>query len=213
MAKNVSACEALGPTIVELVKAGMRPLAASQACGLSRNTIYNWVKRGNAERERVDNGLEPNEDETPYMEFVEKLQKAEAECQAGLVLAWVKEARQGDWKAAEKFLSKRFPDEWGDQNTMRVEVSGVGGAPIQATMKHQIDDDESRKRAVLEALVESGDLPSNVLEVWDAESEEVMIDGHQEETGSIDGVEEAMWSESSTQSAPEADGILDMDDY
>jgi len=29
------------------------------------------------------------------------------------------------------------------------------------------EDDEQRKRAVLAALVEAGDLPSNVLQAWD----------------------------------------------
>jgi hypothetical protein len=35
-------------------------------------------------------------------------------------------------------------------------------------------NDQDRKRAILEALVESGDLPPNVLSAWDGEDEDII---------------------------------------
>jgi hypothetical protein len=155
-----------GPTIIELMKGGMSPLRAGEVAEVSRQTVSNWIKRGLNEQRRIEEGAEADPNEKIYMDFALGALKAESEAQAGLVLAWFREARQGDWKAAERFLAKRWPQEWGDNNTVRLEVSAMGGGASEA---HHIDvqEDDSRKRAVLAALVEAGDLPTNVLEAWD----------------------------------------------
>ena len=136
--------------------------------------------------------------------------KAEAEAQAGLVVSWFREARQGDWKAAQAFLAKRWPDEWGDSNTLKVELTGLGGGAIQTEMRHSLVEDEDRKRAVLAALVEAGDLPNNVLNAWDGTIDAEVID---DITGPIidtDGLEEAVRAEASPHASPEADSVPDM---
>lgn len=206
----VSPCEIIGPAVVDLVRAGMRPHKAGEAVGLSRKTVNGWMNRGANELARIEKGEEPIEVEKPYAEFAQNLVKAEAESQAGLVLAWFKEARQGDWKAAQAFLSKRFPDEWGDSNTVRLEVSGVNGGPIQA-VHHVAQEDEAKKRAVLEALVETGDLPKNVLDVWDGTIEAEVVYDSEEPVGIIDGVEVTLLTESSSLPTPETDGVSDME--
>lgn len=155
-----------GSTIIELMKGGMTPTRAAEVAEVSRNTVGNWIKRGLTEQRRIEEGGEPDPDEKIYMDFALGALKAESEAQAGLVLAWFREARQGDWKAAERFLAKRWPQEWGDNNTVKLEVSALG---IQSdTPQHvSLEDDEAKKRAVLAALVEAGDLPTNVLDAWD----------------------------------------------
>ena len=83
-------------------------------------------------------------------------------------MAWFKEARSGDWKAAQQFLARRWPNEWGDNNTVRLEVtSGLGSGQPQEIRHTTIQEDEDKKRAILSALVEAGDLPANVLGAWD----------------------------------------------
>lgn len=155
-----------GSTIIELMKGGMTPTRAAEVAEVSRNTVGNWIKRGLTEQRRIEDGAEPDPDEKIYMDFALGALKAESEAQAGLVLAWFREARQGDWKAAERFLAKRWPQEWGDNNTVKLEVSAMG---IQSdTPQHvSLEEDEAKKRAVLAALVEAGDLPTNVLDAWD----------------------------------------------
>ena len=208
--QSVTTCEILGPTIVDLIRAGMRPGMAAQAAGISKSAVSGWVKRGSEEQWRIEQGEAPTKLEAPYLEFVQSMMKAEAEAQAGLVVSWFREARQGDWKAAQAFLAKRWPDEWGDSNTLKVELTGLGGGAIQTEMRHSLVEDEDRKRAVLAALVEAGDLPNNVLNAWDGTIDAEVID---DITGPIidtDGLEEAVRTEASPHASPEADSIPDM---
>lgn len=155
-----------GPTIIELMKGGMTPMRAAEVAEVSRQTVTNWMKRGLTEQRRIEEGLSPDPDEKVYMDFALGALKAESEAQAGLVLAWFREARSGDWKAAERFLAKRFPQEWGDNNTVKLEVSAFGTS-ADSSVRVDVQEDDSKKRAVLAALVEAGDLPSNVLDAWD----------------------------------------------
>jgi hypothetical protein len=206
----VSPCEILGPSVVDLVRAGMRPSKAGEAVGLSRNTVLGWINRGVTEQARIEKGEEPLPLEEPYLKFSQDLSKAEAESQAGLVLAWFKEARQGDWKAAQAFLAKRFPEEWGDSNTLRLEVTGSNGGPIQA-VHHVQQEDEAKKRAVLQALVESGDLPENVLDAWDGAIEGEVIYDSEEPVGNADGLEKALRNQLTARPTPEADSVPDVE--
>lgn len=162
----VAPVEVIGPAVIDLVRGGISHPRAAEAMGLERNAISKWIRRGLAEQRRLEEGQEPDEVETPYLEFLRELSKAEAEAQSGLVLSWYKEARQGDWKAAERFLAKRWPQEWGDDKTVKLEVTA--GAQV-AEPQGPPEDDEQKKRQILEALVEAGDLPANVLGAWDSE--------------------------------------------
>ncbi len=155
-----------GATEIELMKGGLTPSRAAEVAEISKETVTNWLKRGLAEQRRIEQGTTPDINEKIYMDFALGALKAESEAQSGLVLSWFREARQGDWKAAERFLAKRWPQEWGDNNTVKLEVSTLG---MQADSAKHIEqgEDESRKRAVLAALVEAGDLPNNVLDAWD----------------------------------------------
>lgn len=208
---QVTTCEILGPTIVDLIRAGMRPSMAAQAAGISKSAVSGWVKRGSEEQWRIEQGEVPTKLEAPYLEFVQSMMKAEAEAQAGLVVSWFREARQGDWKAAQAFLAKRWPDEWGDSNTLKVELTGLGGGAIQTEMKHSLVEDEDRKRAVLAALVEAGDLPNNVLNAWDGTIDAEVID---DITGPIidtNGLETAVRTEASPHASPKTDSVPDME--
>lgn len=155
-----------GPTVIELIKGGMTPSRAGEVAEVSKNTVGVWIRRGLREQKRIEDGLEPTPSEKIYLDFTLGALKAESEAQAGLVLSWFKEARQGDWKAAERFLAKRWPTEWGDNNTVKLEVSAFSNEP-ENSRGAQLQDDEVRQRAVLAALVEAGDLPETVLGAWD----------------------------------------------
>jgi hypothetical protein len=172
----VTACEIKGPLVVDLVRAGMNPSRAGEAVGVSKSTVSVWITRGIKEQANRESGGEPNKSEQVYLEFAEGLAKAESESMGALVLSWFKEARAGDWKAAERFLARRFPQEWGDNNTVKLEVSAGAGFGNNDGRDKELTatEDEERKRAILSALVESGDLPSNVLNAWDDEEADII---------------------------------------
>lgn len=155
-----------GATIIELMKGGLTPTRAAEVAEISKSTVADWLRRGLAEQRRLELGESPDPRETIYMDFALGALKAESEAQSGLVLSWFREARQGDWKAAERFLAKRWPQEWGDNNTVKLEVSALG---MQADASTHVnpEEDDLRKRSVLAALVEAGDLPATVLDAWD----------------------------------------------
>jgi hypothetical protein len=155
--ESISLCETLGPSIVDLMRGGMTYARAAEAVGITRMTVSRWINRGLTE---------PSPEEEPYLKFSQEISRAESEAQAGLVLSWFKEARGGDWKAAERFLAKRWPQEWGDNNTVKLELSSTNDG-MQIEKAATLEEDETRKRAILQALVDSGDLPSNVLNAWD----------------------------------------------
>jgi hypothetical protein len=156
-----------GPTIIELMKGGMTPVRAAQVAEVSDQTVRSWLKRGMIEQRRIEQGEEPDINEKVYLDFSLGALKAESEAQAGLVLAWYKEGRAGDWKAAKEFLAARWRQEWGADNVVKLEVSPFSGA-TQESQKHiTLEEDEQKKRAVLAALVEAGDLPATVLSAWD----------------------------------------------
>lgn len=156
-----------GPMIIELMKGGMTPNRAAEVAEVSKETVRTWLKRGMMEQQRIEQGLDPEPSEKVYMDFAMGALKAESEAQAGLVLAWYKEGRAGDWKAAKEFLAARWRQEWGTDNTVKLEVSPLGINTQAAPQKVEIEEDDARKRAVLAALVEAGDLPPSVLNAWD----------------------------------------------
>ena len=157
-----------GSTIIELMKGGLTPSRAAEVAEISKQTVLNWIKRGLTEQRRLEEGGESDPKEKIYMDFALGAIKAEAEAQSGIVHAWFREARQGDWKAAERFLAKRWPQEWGDNNTVKLEVSAFGNQSDVPAIASP-EEDDSKKRAVLAALVEAGDLPATVLNAWDKE--------------------------------------------
>ena len=106
-----------------------------------------------------------------------------------------------------RFLAKAFPERWSDPAT-RLEITGAQGGPVAQLSAHMhvlAEPDEDKQRKVLEALVESGDLPENVLEAWDGEKrdEGQIIDA--------DVVEETVQSDNSSQPSSEATSVPDME--
>lgn len=85
--------------ILRIVRAGNFRATAMRACGLSKNVIRNWEKRG-------------EEGEEPYASFVEELQIAEANSEVDLV-ALVRSADSISGAAHHiQMLERRFGDRW-----------------------------------------------------------------------------------------------------
>ena len=195
-------------TLLKLISAGNYQRTACRAAGISEAQFYTWKRKGEEARDDLENGLELTETEEELVWFVNELDEARAKSEAALVARWYTEAADGDWRAAERFLAKAFPERWSDPAT-RLEVTGANGGPVQQLQAHVHaiqEADQDKQRKVLEALVEAGDLPSNVLEAWDGKErdEDTVIDA--------DVVEETMQPDTSAQSSSEATSISDVDD-
>lgn len=101
---------------------------AAKLAGLSKVTVYEWLKR-------ADTG------EEPYATFANSFKRAEARAEAHLVSLQRKAAEAGPqyWAAAATQLERRHPDRWGkrseDGQAPKVVVQiGAGAADVKVAI-------------------------------------------------------------------------------
>lgn len=194
--------------LLKLISAGNYQQTACRVAGISNWTFHDWRNKGEAAREDKQNGVTLTEAQEEYLEFLEALEEARAASEATLVARWYTEAADGDWRAAERFLAKAFPERWSDPAT-RLEITGANGGPVAQLSAHMHvlqEADGDRQRKVLEALVESGDLPAETLEAWDGK------DGDSASVIDADVVEETVQPDSPPQPPSETAGVPDVGD-
>jgi hypothetical protein len=193
--------------VLKLISAGNYQNAACRAAGISEWAFYDWKKRGEAALEDKAAGIPLNTMQEECLWFLNELEEARAKAEATLVARWYTEAADGDWRAAERFLAKAFPERWSDPAT-RLEITGAQGGPVAQLSAHMHilqEADSDRQRKVLEALVESGDLPENVLEAWDGDR------GDQGPVIDADVVEDPVQPGDSSPPSPEAASVPDVE--
>lgn len=110
--------------ITSAVRAGNYMETAAVYAGVHKSTLYDWLKRGNAEIDYMlkNNKKAPRKSEAIYVEFTDALELAMAESEMKDV-AVIMASR--DYRAAAWHLEKRFPDRWGGKLT------------VDATMEHK----------------------------------------------------------------------------
>lgn len=91
---------ALVDRVCERILNGVHISTICKIEGIRRQTYQRWIRLG---AEGID----------PYRSFYERVRAAEAELEEKLTSAWMSGALdEGDLKAIERFLSKRFPKNW-----------------------------------------------------------------------------------------------------
>jgi transposase len=118
--------------IVTMLEAGGYIEEACEAVGIGRSTYYSWLSRGQEESDRINAGMEPNPKETPFLEFLNTVSKANAEGIMGHVLNIDRAAKDGTWQASAWILERKQPHKWGRRD--RTEVTGEGGGPIHVNV-------------------------------------------------------------------------------
>jgi hypothetical protein len=101
---------------------------AATYAGISRATLYNWLKKGDAARQKREAGEDLDETEQRYAHFSEEVDTARA---AAIVrnVGIIQQAAQTNWQAAGWFLERTAPQHFGRQ--IRTELSGPNSGPIQ----------------------------------------------------------------------------------
>jgi transposase-like protein len=118
--------------IATMLRAGAYIDDACRAVGIHRTTFYNWLQRGNIQRERLNAGLEIESDEQPFLDFLDTIEEADAEGIIGHVMNIDNAAKNGTWQASAWILERKQPRKWGRYD--RTEISGPEGGPIQITV-------------------------------------------------------------------------------
>lgn len=104
--------------VADLVRAGNYVETAAACSGISKDTLYRWLKRG----ARARSGI--------YRDFAEAVEKAQAESEARDVTLIATAARD-QWQAAAWRLERKFPERWGRRERQTLEHVGPGGGPVQ----------------------------------------------------------------------------------
>jgi len=100
--------------IAQYLRAGNYIETTAALVGIHRDSIYEWLKRGNAEIERVSksNRSRIRKKEEIFVEFTDTVKKAQAQAEAMLV-GLIGQAAQKNWTAAAWRLERKYPDKWG----------------------------------------------------------------------------------------------------
>lgn len=85
---------------------------AAQTSGISEQTLYNWLKKGEVPDRYPEHAA-----------FLQAYRKAEAEAE-GKAIEAVRAAFSDDWRAAMTYLERRHPGRWAKRQN--VDVTGVG---------------------------------------------------------------------------------------
>ena len=100
--------------IAKYLRAGNYIETTAALVGINRDSIYEWLKRGAAEQERLlkNPRARIRKRESIFVEFSDTVKKAQAQSEAMLV-GLVGKAAEKNWTAAAWRLERKFPDKWG----------------------------------------------------------------------------------------------------
>ena len=99
--------------ICEAIEDGATYKDAAAIAGVDYSTFNLWMKTGrNAERKNK------------YSKFLEAVEYSNAKCRVSMAAVIRSEAKAGDWRAAESFLKRRDPENWGDKSKTDITSGG-----------------------------------------------------------------------------------------
>jgi len=104
--------------IVLAVKSGAPLEVAAQAMGIAPSTFWEWMARGEGRSTRRGSPL--------FVEFAERVRRAEAEVHVLTVGAVRQAVQRGNWQASLAWMRLRWPKHYAE----RSEISGPEGAAI-----------------------------------------------------------------------------------
>ena len=117
--------------MLEALRAGNYMDTAAMYAGISKQTLYNWLAKGRATREKVANGGIASYQEAKFIELIDAVEKARADAEVRNVHLIQQAAQGGTWQAAAWFLERSHPGKWARRE--KVEHSGPEGGTITLT--------------------------------------------------------------------------------
>lgn len=113
--------------IITAIRAGNYIETAAAYAGVNKSTLYEWLKRGEREKQRVaeNSRYRIRESEKPYVEFSNAVEKALAEAEIRDVAIIAKAAKE-QWQAAAWRLERKFPDRWGRKDKVDLSADKDG---------------------------------------------------------------------------------------
>lgn len=106
--------------LLALLKAGVPKEVACAGVGIASRTLRIWM-------ERARNG------EEKYEEFADKVEAAQAEAQAAMLVK-IRKFGDKDWKAMAWVLERVFSETYGYKSQTKAELTGKDGSPLQGDL-------------------------------------------------------------------------------
>lgn len=122
MSRPTKLTQEVQQSVVQYAAAGATRRDTALLSGISVQALYKWLDLGRTDR---DAGRRSR-----YVEFLEAVERAEAEARQRMTVVIQRAAVDGDWRAALEYLKRRDREHWGDS----VDVSS-GGQPVQFVVK------------------------------------------------------------------------------
>lgn len=115
---------------------------AAAFAGLTKSTVYEWMKAGARENQRRENGEEPDPAMDAKAEFSNAVEKALAEAEVRDVLL-IGKAAEREWQAAAWRLERKFPARYGRKVQADVQAT-VTNVPATAQAERALATEEGR---------------------------------------------------------------------
>jgi transposase len=128
--------------IVQAIVGGNDITVAAAYAGIGKTTFYEWLERGRKEAARLaaSSRAKPKDSETPFAEFADAIQKAQADAETRNVALIAKAAQDGTWTAAAWWLERKYPERWGRKE--RHEVTGKDGGALTVKVLRGVSMDD-----------------------------------------------------------------------
>lgn len=143
--------------ICDMLRAGNYLETAAAYAGVNKTTLYDWMKRGAREMERVEKSegkAKIRKKEQPYVDFSNAIEKALAEAEVRDLII-ISNAAKTDWKAAAWKLERKNWQRWGrkDKIDANLQHTGKDGGPIETEMKLDFSKLSDEELAILDNLL------------------------------------------------------------
>lgn len=118
--------------IISAIRAGNYMETSAAYAGISKSSLYEWLKRGEREKQRIERNkrFKIRKSEEIFVDFSDAVEKALAEAEIRDVMR-IERAAEVYWQAAAWRLERKFPDRWGRK--IKTELSGPDGGPIEVS--------------------------------------------------------------------------------
>jgi len=126
--------------IVKAIRAGNYIETAAAYAGISKNTLYDWLRRGEREKQRLATNprSKMRKSEAPFVEFSDAVERALAEAEVRDVTIIAK-AAETQWQAAAWRLERKFPDRWG-RRKLDIDLDQVGKVQVEIVVAKEDEE-------------------------------------------------------------------------
>ena len=131
--------------IIEAIKLGATYEIAAEAAGVSRSTLWNWLRKG--EEESTGN----------FRTFLDTFKKAEAAAALGALRTIDAACREGDWKAAAYLLERRHNYKRDTQHLRSDQITQPKEEEVVATTPFEIMNRQANELRIAIKKAESAE--------------------------------------------------------